>query len=115
LPFISQIAHQIARHVSQFSFEPLDTSVYLLALTGSIFIPLCPLQQSAEKASGYKVLMFGSYMLQLLGLDIGLSSVALNLLLSLPNSRKVEMEADQIGLQLMSMACFDPTKAPSFW
>ncbi|UZJ52659.1 hypothetical protein CBS101457_001979 [Exobasidium rhododendri] len=72
-------------------------------------------RHSAEKASGFKVLMFGATLLQMIGLDSGLSSFAMNLLLSLPNSRKVEMEADQIGLQLMSMACFDPTKAPPFW
>jgi predicted Zn-dependent protease len=72
-------------------------------------------RHSAEKASGFKVLMFGGILLDMLGLDIGLSRAALTLLLSLPNSRKVEMEADKIGLQLMSMACFDPTKAPSLW
>jgi len=59
--------------------------------------------------------MFAGVFLQMMGLDFGLSSLALNLLLSLPNSRKVEMEADKIGLQLMSMACFDPTKAPLLW
>lgn len=80
-----------------------------------MMIPRVYLSQSAEKASGLKVLLFGVTLLQMFGIDLGISQVALQLLLSLPNSRKVEMEADQIGLRLMSMACFDPTKAPSFW
>jgi len=33
----------------------------------------------------------------------------------LPYSRKHEMEADHIGLMLMSEAGYDPTEAPKFW
>lgn len=33
----------------------------------------------------------------------------------LPYSRKHELEADQIGLMLMSQAGYDPTEAPRFW
>ncbi|WP_316842405.1 M48 family metallopeptidase [Pedobacter gandavensis] len=33
----------------------------------------------------------------------------------LPNSRKQELEADQLGLIFMSMAGYDPTSAISFW
>jgi metalloendopeptidase OMA1, mitochondrial len=33
----------------------------------------------------------------------------------LPYSRKHELEADHIGLMLMSQAGYDPTAAPSFW
>ena len=80
-----------------------------------IDFPLVCVIQGAEKAAGYKVVMFGVLALELLGLDIGLSRLGMTLLLSLPNSRKVEVEADQIGLQLMSMACFDPQKAPLLW
>lgn len=42
--------------------------------------------------SGLKIIIAASFLLQLIGLDPGLSSMAGNLLLSLPNSRKVEME-----------------------
>lgn len=73
------------------------------------------LRHPAEKMSGYKVFMFGSVLLQAFGLDYGISSLVLKLLMELPNSRKAEVEADKIGLQLMSMACFDPSKAPSLW
>ncbi len=72
-------------------------------------------RHSAEKVSGFKVLMFGSFLLEMLGLDIGLSRTAVTLLLSLPNSRKTETEADYIGLQLMARACFDPSEAPHLW
>lgn len=33
----------------------------------------------------------------------------------LPYSRKHELEADQIGIKLMSKAGYDPTEAPKFW
>ncbi|EPQ29730.1 uncharacterized protein PFL1_02950 [Pseudozyma flocculosa PF-1] len=73
-------------------------------------------RHSAEKVSGYKVLMFGALVLEsLLGIDAGLSRTALTLLLSLPNSRKTELEADQIGLSIMAKACYDPREAARLW
>ncbi|PWZ00447.1 hypothetical protein BCV70DRAFT_199724 [Testicularia cyperi] len=72
-------------------------------------------RHSAEKMSGYKVLLFGAFVLEMFGLDIGLSRAALTLLLSLPNSRKTELEADWLGLRIMSRACFDPTEASKLW
>lgn len=41
--------------------------------------------------------------------------VATNYGVILPYSRKHEMEADHIGLKLMSEAGYDPTEAPKFW
>jgi predicted Zn-dependent protease len=41
--------------------------------------------------------------------------VATNYGVLLPYSRKHEMEADHIGLMLMSQAGYDPTEAPKFW
>lgn len=72
-------------------------------------------RHSAEKMSGYKVLLFGTFLLDAFGLDIGLSRTALTLLLSLPNSRKTELEADYLGLRIMSRACFDPREASRLW
>lgn len=70
----------------------------------------------AEKVSGYKVLMFAQLLLQSVAGDLfGAFSALPQLLISLPNSRAVEVEADRIGLRLMSAACFDPRKAPSLW
>ncbi|KAL5050570.1 hypothetical protein BDW71DRAFT_194343 [Aspergillus fruticulosus] len=42
-------------------------------------------------------------------------SLLLNLMYSLPNSRTQEAEADNIGLMMMSKACFNPEAAVDFW
>ncbi|KAJ6072591.1 hypothetical protein N7467_010676 [Penicillium canescens] len=44
-----------------------------------------------------------------------LSSMLLNLMYRLPNSRTQEAEADNIGLMMMSKACFNPEAAVSLW
>lgn len=38
-----------------------------------------------------------------------------SLLLRLPFSRKLELEADEVGLQLAAKACFDVREASAFW
>lgn len=72
-------------------------------------------RHSAEKMSGYKVVMALGFLLDVMGFDMGLSRIALNLLMSLPNSRKMESEADFLGLRIMSQACYNPDKAVNFW
>ncbi|KAL4785294.1 TCP-1/cpn60 chaperonin family-domain-containing protein [Aspergillus varians] len=42
-------------------------------------------------------------------------SLLLNLMYSLPNSRTQEAEADNIGLMMMSKACFNPEAAVGLW
>ncbi|KAL4886924.1 peptidase family M48-domain-containing protein [Aspergillus karnatakaensis] len=42
-------------------------------------------------------------------------SLILNLMYSLPNSRTQEAEADNIGLMIMSKACFNPEAAVGLW
>ncbi|KAG9003160.1 hypothetical protein FRB93_011240 [Tulasnella sp. JGI-2019a] len=69
----------------------------------------------AEKASGMKVFTALVILLEVLGLDIGLSRVGLTLLMTLPNSRKVESEADNVGLRLMAQACYDPRQSVGLW
>lgn len=44
-----------------------------------------------------------------------LSTQIAQLLLSLPNSRTQEEEADHIGLLMMAEACYDPREAVAFW
>jgi predicted Zn-dependent protease len=44
-----------------------------------------------------------------------LSRIFADLALSLPNSRTMESEADQVGLSLMAAACFNPKAAVPFW
>ncbi|KDQ17389.1 hypothetical protein BOTBODRAFT_172436 [Botryobasidium botryosum FD-172 SS1] len=72
-------------------------------------------RHSAEKISGYKILIFMSFLLEILGLDFGFSRLGLTLLMTLPNSRALETEADNIGLRLMSKACYDPREASKMW
>ncbi|WFC96759.1 metalloendopeptidase [Malassezia brasiliensis] len=69
----------------------------------------------AEKMSGFTVVYALGLLMDMLGFDIGLSRMALNLLMSLPNSRAMESEADHIGLNIMAKACFDPSQAIAFW
>lgn len=69
----------------------------------------------AEKMSGFTVVYALGLLMDMLGFDIGLSRMALNLLMALPNSRTMESEADHIGLDIMAKACFDPSQAVAFW
>ncbi|WVQ78785.1 hypothetical protein IAT38_000876 [Cryptococcus sp. DSM 104549] len=69
----------------------------------------------AERMSSMKVLFALGFLLETLGLDVGISRLLLTFMLQLPNSRKNESEADFIGLRLMSRACFDPTESTKMW
>ncbi|PGH02494.1 T-complex protein 1, theta subunit [Helicocarpus griseus UAMH5409] len=44
-----------------------------------------------------------------------MSRMVLNLMLSLPNSRTQETEADEIGLMMMAKSCFRPEAAAGLW
>lgn len=46
---------------------------------------------------------------------LGTGAMAAKLALELPNSRTSEIEADQIGLQLTTMAGYDPNAAVTLW
>lgn len=72
-------------------------------------------RHSAERLSGYRAIIAISSLLELLSLDIGLSRTGLTFLHTLPNSRVMEMEADHLGLRIMSRACFDPREASKLW
>lgn len=72
-------------------------------------------RHSAEKVAGSKVLFAAAFVLEMMGLDIGLSRILLNLVMNLPNSRKIESEADELGLRIMSQACYNPHEAVYFW
>lgn len=45
----------------------------------------------------------------------GNTNFILSLLMKLPNSRKMETEADHIGLLMMAESCFDPEAAVKLW
>lgn len=44
--------------------------------------------------------------------QLQIASLVINLALTLPYSRKIEREADVIGLYLMTAACYDPNESP---
>ncbi|EJD00558.1 uncharacterized protein FOMMEDRAFT_159294 [Fomitiporia mediterranea MF3/22] len=67
----------------------------------------------SEKLSKTLLLNAVYYILYFLGYDVGFLPVIMKYLYHLPNSRIQELEADKIGLQLASRACFDPRGAVS--
>ncbi|KAF8657090.1 hypothetical protein AX16_002277 [Volvariella volvacea WC 439] len=72
-------------------------------------------RHTAERISSQTVWLGLMIVLQILGLDWGISNLAQKFLLELPNSRTQEREADVIGLKLMSNACYDPKAAPEMF
>ena len=71
---------------------------------------------SAEKMSSMWFLIGLGLMLSLV-FDVSgqISQLAISLALERPNSRKMESEADYIGLMIMAQACYDPQSAAKFW
>lgn len=62
-----------------------------------------------ERVSLTRLLVFADFAIQfILGASTNLSGIVLEAAIGLPNSRTQELEADLIGLRLMSKACFDP-------
>jgi len=73
------------------------------------------LRHPAERMSSMKVIFLLTTMLSVIGLDPGICRAAVTLLMTLPNSRRSEIEADQIGLNIMASACYDPREAIGVW
>ncbi|KAI8981646.1 peptidase family M48-domain-containing protein [Mycotypha africana] len=73
-------------------------------------------RHTAERFSYAKILYAMNFTLYFLGLHSMMAKdFAINYLMMMPFSRKCETEADDIGLQLMSLACFDPREAVGLW
>ncbi|KAE8358090.1 TCP-1/cpn60 chaperonin family-domain-containing protein [Aspergillus caelatus] len=70
----------------------------------------------AERMSNSFITMGAAFLVSLL-FDISghLPSLLMNLAYSLPNSRTQEAEADEIGLMMMSKACFNHEAAVELW
>ncbi|KAL4873092.1 hypothetical protein BDV12DRAFT_182713 [Aspergillus spectabilis] len=70
----------------------------------------------AERMSN-SIITMGAVFLTAYLFDISgqIPSIVLNLMYSLPNSRTQEAEADNIGLMMMSKACFNPEAAVGLW
>jgi hypothetical protein len=70
-------------------------------------------RHNSEKVSQAQVGLFiSSILVAVLGIDFGLSGLLQQYLVALPGDRRVELEADAIGLRLMSKACYRPEAAP---
>lgn len=82
-----EIAHQGTSSLTSLSKKPNSFSAIKNAVA----------RHSAERLSSMKVLFVLSIALSTLGFDIGLSRMLLNLVMTLPNSRTAESEADYIG------------------
>ncbi|EMR09033.2 hypothetical protein PNEG_02806 [Pneumocystis murina B123] len=72
-------------------------------------------RHSAEKLSFTKLVLFGYFIISLFYDPSILGRAIIDICLLKPNSRKLETEADYIGLMLMSEACYDPNEAPRLW
>ncbi|KAH7889853.1 peptidase family M48-domain-containing protein [Phlebopus sp. FC_14] len=68
-------------------------------------------RHAPERYSSSKVLILFAFLLQSVGLDVGISQLLSKLFLELPNSRVQELEADSIGMHLIAKACYDPHAA----
>lgn len=67
---------------------------------------------SAERLSFAKI-MFAIQVLLNAVIDFGgVTAILTRLSLDLPYSRRLELEADAIGLSLMAAACYDPAASP---
>ncbi|CAO3571446.1 unnamed protein product [Mortierella alpina] len=73
-------------------------------------------RHSAEKLSFTKIALFLGVIVALV-FDPSWSTqrIIMDLGMMLPFSRKCETEADQIGLQLIAQACFDPRESTRMW
>lgn len=72
-------------------------------------------RHTAENLSAAPFYMLLSLVMYTITGSDRLNSLLLNGLLQLPASRTMEREADQVGLIIMSRACFDPGEAVHLW
>ncbi|KAF1917284.1 mitochondrial metalloendopeptidase OMA1 [Ampelomyces quisqualis] len=70
---------------------------------------------TAERMSKAPLILLCSAVLSLFDVSFQMSSAALNILLSMPASRKHELEADYIGLMMMARGCYKPEAAMELW
>ncbi|VDC06658.1 unnamed protein product [Peniophora sp. CBMAI 1063] len=70
------------------------------------------LRHSAESMSSMRIAFLIALAIDLMVGAHGAGGLLTSLIMNLPNSRKKELEADQVGLRLAANACFDPKAAP---
>lgn len=72
-------------------------------------------RHSAERISFTKVIVVLQVLVNMVIDFAGFTNLIAHLLLHLPYSRKLELEADHIGLELMARACYDPRASPKMF
>ncbi|KAF0852516.1 mitochondrial Oma1 zinc metallopeptidase-like protein [Andalucia godoyi] len=93
-------------------FRIIETDAELSAVMGHE-VSHAILRHSAEKLSYGKILNILYYALMLTVGDVRFFyNLITQIAFELPNSRKMELEADRMGLILMARACYDPSSAP---
>lgn len=90
-----EIAHALREHTREQMSRAYATQIGLLGVAAAIGIAT----GDSNKAST----------------TLGLGSTVAAVALTLPHSRRAETEADQIGLELMARAGYDPNAAISLW
>ncbi|GLI72386.1 metalloendopeptidase [Penicillium ochrochloron] len=118
--------------------HPLAQMVNRVLQRGKVFVytgilPICQDEDGLAAVLGHEIahvvarhpaermsnsfLTLGTVFLISLLFDVSgnLSSMLVNLMWSLPNSRTQEAEADNIGLMMMAKACFNPEAAVRLW
>lgn len=88
-----EVAHAVAKHSNERMSQQIVTQYGAEALGTALNKQSAQVQQIASVAFG-------------LGSQYGVT---------LPFSRKQELEADELGLIFMAMAGYDPRQAPAFW
>jgi metalloendopeptidase OMA1, mitochondrial len=69
-------------------------------------------RHSAERISFSKIVFAFQLLINTVVDFSSLTALLSELLLNLPYSRKLELEADHIGLEIMAVACYDPAASP---
>ena len=72
-------------------------------------------EQISQRFATTQVVNIGSILLGLGSAGQNVASLASDLILTLPFSRSMELEADVMGMELMARAGFDPNGAVSVW
>jgi predicted Zn-dependent protease len=69
----------------------------------------------SERMSQAPIALIGVGILASMDVSFSLAQMLLNIVLTMPSSRKHEAEADYIGLMMMAQGCYKPEAAMQFW
>jgi Zn-dependent protease with chaperone function len=78
-------------------------------------VPITDISRSERLSTGFIVPLAALLLTFAFDTSFQLGHTILNVLLSMPASRKHEAEADYIGLMMMAQGCYRPEAAMEFW